>query len=246
MEQILKKLFDFLISNRHYNQTVQENFYKSAILPYKTVEEKVIALLYDIANTQSQPNINKLADFFKFINETPNCLQNFSSLIDKISPQKGKTYNNLYQGLRNQSGWENKTSALFTKTIYHLHNGDYQSNLRVWDDTPATISKFDDFFLPVDAVIIAIFKRLIPNKNWNFNNITKKLKEYYKGKEIEVWDDLWFWGFITQNGTGENRKFEWNENKYWMLKESDKNKDIIREIKEKSEQFLKIILENAE
>ena len=104
--------------------------------------------------------------------------------------------------------------------------------------------QFDDFYLPVDAVIIAIFKGIKPDRNWNFDNITKKIKEYYKNEEIEVWDDLWFWGFITQKGSGENRTFRWNENKYWMMKESDKNPVKIEEIKLKATRFIEMIKPN--
>ncbi|WP_435524452.1 hypothetical protein [Chryseobacterium indoltheticum] len=33
-----------------------------------------------------------------------------------------------------------------------------------------------------------------------------------KKLDIEVWDDLWFWGFINQKGSSD-RSFEWNEGK---------------------------------
>ncbi|MGK0459084.1 MAG: hypothetical protein ACJAVE_002071, partial [Polaribacter sp.] len=55
------------------------------------------------------------------------------------------------------------------------------------------------------------------------------------------WDDLWFWGFITQVGTGENREMQWNLNKFWTLRESDKNPKMIIEIEKKAEIFLNIL-----
>jgi len=60
-----------------------------------------------------------------------------------------------------------------------------------------------------------------------------ELKKYYSLSEIEIWDDLWFWGFITQKDSGKNRTFEWNENKYWMIKVSEKNEKIIKKLKKK-------------
>ena len=50
--------------------------------------------------------------------------------------------------MMNQSGWGKKTSALFSKIIFHLHNGDYSNNLKIWNDVPKTIEDTDDFFLP--------------------------------------------------------------------------------------------------
>ncbi|MDT4863456.1 hypothetical protein FQZ97_981650 [compost metagenome] len=83
------------------------------------------------------------------------------------------------------------------------------------------------------------------SKAWTFDNVNKSLGDRYRGSDIEVWDDLWFWGFITQKGSGDNREFErekkWNENKYWALRETDKNQKVIEEIKERSEKFLKIL-----
>ncbi len=122
-----------------------------------------------------------------------------------------------------------------------MHNGNYSDNLKIWDDVPKTISDNDNFYLPVDSVIIAIFKKLDSTVNWDFDKINKTLKSKYNGHEIEVWDDLWFWGFITQNGSGDKRAFEWNENKYWALKESDKSRKTITEIKEKADKFLKTL-----
>jgi hypothetical protein len=162
------------------------------------------------------------------------------NFIEKINPNSLLNYDSLYNGLKNQNGWGKKTAALFSKSIYHLHNGDYSENLKIWDDVPKTIANNDSFYLPVDAVIIAIFKKIDSSINWDFDKINKTLKSKYNGSEIEVWDDLWFWGFITQNGSGNNRVFEWNENKYWVLKESDKEKLKIEEIKNKCHEFLEI------
>lgn len=241
MEKKLEEIYDFLKRNRSYNKIVQEKTYISAITSHKKTEDKVVNLLYDIANTQSQPKIDKLSSFFKHILEKPNELLTFKGFINLISEESELTYKNLFRGLREQSGWGDKTAALFTKTIFHLHNGSYQSNLKIWDDCPKEIKKSDDLYLPVDSVIIAIFQRLEPAKNWTFANVTRTIKKHYTPNEIEVWDDLWFWGFITQKGSGGNRVFEWNENKYWMMKESEKNAERIEEIREKANCFLNIL-----
>jgi len=246
MDNKLKEIFDFLNLNRKYNKNLQERFYKSVVMPFDKTEDKVISLLYHIANTQSQPKIDKLANTYKSIINDNNCLNSFKSFVTKINSQESVVINyaNLYAGMKSQDGWGDKTAALFAKNIYHLHNGQYSNILRIWSDVPNSISENDNFYLPVDAVIISIFKKITKEKTWNFEKINKLLITKYNKQQIEVWDDLWFWGFITQNGSGDERLFEWNENKYWALKESDKNPNTILEIKRKAEEFLKILVKD--
>lgn len=239
MTDKIEQLFKFISENRKYNKALQERYYRSIILPYKDEKEKIISLLYHIANTQSQPKIDKLAEFYKSIITEESSLTSFKEFISKINPNAESNFESIYKGMVKQKGWEDKTSALLSKSIFHLHNGQYPKDLKIWNDVPKIIEKNDHFYLPVDAVIIAIFKKLDSERNWTFANINSLLKKEYSGQEIEIWDDLWFWGFITQNG-GENRKFEWNENKYWVLKESDKEKIKIEEIKNKCSEFLEI------
>ncbi|AXP82733.1 hypothetical protein CJ739_3672 [Mariniflexile rhizosphaerae] len=240
MTDKIEKLFKFISNNRKYNKALQEKYYRSIILPYKNEKEKIISLLYHIANTQSQPKIDKLSEFYRSIITEDNSLKSFQEFIEKINPNGKSNFESVYKGMLNQKGWGPKTSALISKSIFHLHNGKYSENLKIWNDVPKLIDENDSFYLPVDAVIIAIFKKLDNSIKWDFNKINKTLETKYKGQQIEVWDDLWFWGFITQNGSGDNRAFEWNENKYWVLKESDKDKMKIEEIKNKCQEFLEI------
>lgn len=241
MKNRLGNIFTFLTENRQFNHSLQDRFYKSVISPYSETTEKVVSLLYHIANTQSQPKIDSLASFYKNIFQDTCCMTSMDKFIAKINPNQPLNFDSLYNGMKNQDGWGKKTAALFSKSIFHLHNGHYAENLRIWDDVPKTITQRDNFYLPVDAVIIAIFKKLDSSKKWDFDKVNKTLKDSYSGQEIEVWDDLWFWGFITQNGSGENRTFEWNENKYWALKESDKNSETIKTIKSKAQDFLNLL-----
>lgn len=242
MKESLKIIFDFLIENRIYNKELQTRYYSGIVKPQKSKAEKIVSLLYHTANTQSQPKIDNLAEFYKKIYENTDLLNSFSGFISVISSKGIETnnYSGLYNGMKNQNGWGEKTSALFAKSIFHLHNNEYPNELRIWNDAPTDLEKNDYFYLPVDAVIIAIFKNIQP-KNWNFKNVNQIIGENYSGKDIEVWDDLWFWGFISQIGTGDGRKMGWNLNKYWTLRESDKSQKKITEIKTKTEQFLNIL-----
>ena len=247
MEDQLKSIFSFLKKNRIYNKEFQTRFYLSVIQSQNNKFEKIISLLYQIANTQSQPKIDNLAAFYKKIYTNENHLNSFESFVKLLNPESDIkiNYRSLYFGMKNQIGWGEKTAALFTKTIYHLHNAEYPNNLKIWNDAPIELKKDDLFYLPVDAVIISIFN-FLENKNWTFGKVNREIEKYYSGDDIEIWDDLWFWGFITQIGTGNERKMKWNLNKYWTLRESDKNPLIIGEIKSKAEEFLNILRENKQ
>ncbi len=241
----LNRLFIFLQDNRDYNHRVQSISYKTFLEPFETLNDKVYSLLHHIANTQSQPNINKLSDFFQKIYLHRDKLHTFQSFVELIANKEleSSNYEILYKAMIIQSGWGKKTSALFTKTIYHLHNGKYDGAFKIWDDAPNKIDINEKIYLPVDAVIEAIFHKLNPEIKWSFDKINKYLQNQYSSEQMEVWDDLWFWGFISQKGSGLDRDFVWNEQKYWCLLETDKNADVILNIKLKSAKFL-LLLEN--
>lgn len=169
------------------------------------------------------------------------CLQSFEEFVRHLNPTAKLDFHSLFNGLCKQRGWGEKTSALFTKTVFHVHSDTYGNELKLWDDAPTMIGTDDTVYLPVDAVILAIFNRIDNSKAWNFHNINQKLSAEYSNTDIVIWDDLWFWGFITQKSTGSGRLFEWNENKYWILRESDKNPHKIDEIRKKAAEFLYIL-----
>ncbi|REC45136.1 hypothetical protein [Chryseobacterium sp. 5_R23647] len=241
METKLNELYAFLIENRKYNFELQNNYYKRILRNYEDSTDRLIALLYETANTQSRPKIDKLKNFHKNIFENKNSVNNFENFVKFLNAGQNVNFESLFLGLKKQEGWGDKTSALFVKVIYHIHNGQYDEELRIWDSVPNFNEDNDNLYLPVDAVIINIFNKM-KKQNWNFRTINKKLSEIENRKklDIEVWDDLWFWGFINQKGSSD-RSFEWNEGKYWMLFDSNKSQDKIREIKKKSAQFNSIL-----
>jgi hypothetical protein len=242
----IKKVFNFLKANRQFNKEVQSRTYLNMLLPYQDNQkfEKVGSVLYQIANTQSRPNIDRLANFYiSLYYENLSFFDTFESFVMKISNndlQFGLSYHQLFTAMRNQSGWGDKTSALFVKTIYHIHNDEYDNRLKIWKDMPVCL-KNDKLYLPVDAVILSIFNRIF-EENRNFNNINNYLHDNFDFVDMEVWDDLWFWGFISQRTVkGNGRIFEWNENKYWSLLETNKSKERINDIELKVEEFLNIL-----
>ncbi|MEA1920110.1 MAG: hypothetical protein U9N52_09740, partial [Campylobacterota bacterium] len=63
MKQKLEEIKKFLENNSSYNKELQIKFALRSIGNHDNAFDKLIALLYDTANTQSQPKMNLLAIF---------------------------------------------------------------------------------------------------------------------------------------------------------------------------------------
>jgi len=253
MKQKIEEIKKFLNENSNYNKELQIKFALGSIGTHEETFNKLIALLYDTANTQSQPKMDLLAVLFKSIYKEKNNLKSFNNFVIYIcngKVDKNALYESLYKGLKSHKGWGEKTSALFVKNIYNYHHNfqrdKERKELKIWDDVPE-LDKNDKLYLPVDSVIKVIFNTLSPKinrnnkpKDWTFDDINRAFQSF-SNKDIILFDDLWFWGFITQRVEGKYRKLEWNDDKYWMIKESCKEDHIIREIKKKAEYFIKLI-----
>jgi len=245
MKQKLEEIKKFLKHNSTYNKELQIKFALRSIGKCDNAFDKLIALLYDTANTQSQPKMSLLAIFFKNIYKEKDNINSFYSFLKYINNGKvdrNMPFKSLYEGLKSQKGWGEKTSALFVKNIYNYHYN-FQLNkerkeLKIWDDVPE-INEDDKLYLPVDSVIKVIFNTLSPI-NWTFNDINKSFQSF-SNEDIILFDDLWFWGFITQKIEDKHRKLEWNDDKYWMIKDSCKDDRTINEIKNKAKSFLELI-----
>jgi hypothetical protein len=239
----INQIYEFLKENNKYNKEFQKHHYCS-VSGVKDTSDKVILLLHNTANTQSQPKIDELGPFHQFIFENKERLSSFYDFMKVISGSDTIecSYNNLYKSLLEHNGWGAKTSALFVKSIYQMHNGDYGDEFKIWDDCPTFDNRIDRLYLPVDAVIVEIFRQLghsTPNYK-SINNVLYGLG--YNGSEILLWDDLWFWGFFGQRKIpGAGRVMQWNPNKYWCSPNANKDSDYIDAIKVRSEEFIQIL-----
>jgi len=239
MEKKMKEIFKFLLKNKKYNNELQEKFCITILRPYKTKEERAFALMHHIFYTQSQPKLDKALDFFQKIYTDRNALKSFNNFCQFLGADpKEKPYHNLFKALKKHEGWGEKTAALFIKTVYQLHHSK-QRDLYFWKDLPK-IKKGDKLLLPVDTVIKYIYEKITPNSH-SFSSINKLIEGNSKWKNNFVWDDLWFWGFITQKGTGTDRELEYNPGKYWALPYFDKRPEVIKQIKLSSNKFIKIL-----
>lgn len=241
MDKRIAKIFDFLKQNRSYNDRVHSLEYACALKPYVKTEDKVISLLFQILNTQSQPKLDKVKLFAELIEVNKKQLKTFKGLLISLGAKKDSTpsYELLFKLLKKQPAWGDKTAALFVKALYRIHYCK-QKDLTFYNDVPK-LEKGDNLFVPVDRVILNIFKKLYVNIPISFKGINKYLSQSYNAKDMEVWDDLWYWGFITQKGGNEDRVFEFNDAKYWVILHNDKREIVIKDVKKKAEIFIKLI-----
>ena len=67
MEEKLDIILGFLEEHKQYNEDLQIRFALNSIGTQENSFNKLIALLYDTLNTQSQPKINQTYSFFNKI-----------------------------------------------------------------------------------------------------------------------------------------------------------------------------------
>ncbi len=226
MNNKLSLLFDFLQKNSDYNRRVRKVEYEKALLGCEAVEDKIRSLSVFVFNTQAFPKLDLLLPFVKSIKAITTMKGFLEQLIENVPHLKetevcnsaGKpakvNYDNLFKALVHQKGWGEKTAALFCKIIYDIHAN--HSHLTFWEDAPQTLADKDVLYLPVDEVIKQVFNEIEPY-NWDFAGVNREIARDWSGKDLLLWDDLWFWGFITQKIKHSQRITDYNEAKFITL-----------------------------
>lgn len=245
MNDKLIRIFEFLDRNKLYNQKYKQVEYGKALYGCNGNIEKLRSLCIFVYNTQSFPKLNLLLNFLQSISKV-NSMEDFIRQMILNVPRLTQTevckpsgdpvkvnYNILFKVLLNQAGWGDKTAALFTKIIYEIHHS--YPDLGFWDDAPKQVEADDELFLPVDAVILHIFHTL-SNADWDFIKVNNVLKEFNDGDNMVLWDDLWFWGFITQVSRSSGRENSFNEAKLWSLQGF--NNAELKEIENRAKDFI--------
>jgi hypothetical protein len=237
-----EELYGFLESNKHFNKKIQHYHYRSILNPAFSNFEKLKALLRSNVMTQLQPNLDKLRCFWQKVDKHRGELENigdidgFIEVLNKFSDSNAGGEDNLWSVMQRLPGWGDKTAALFVKSLVNIH---LYENKNIWflDENENENEKEKiptDIYLPVDRVITHIFENLPllstaaksfepsrKNAGIHFANINMALRNRYTASEMLVWDDLWFWGFITQQNSGKTRITKFNDSKLWSLKAMD-------------------------
>ncbi|EPR15834.1 hypothetical protein M527_23590 [Sphingobium indicum IP26] len=144
----------------------------------------------------------------------------------------------MWHSLSRAQGFGDKTAALFVKALVDVHTLEINRDLRFLDDF--RVDSQDVIRVPVDSVITYIF-RLITGRTLKFSTINEIIRRsgLHRESEATIWDDLWFWGFITQHGGGESRQLAVNEAKFWSILGSPKEQ--WSDIRRAAEKFIMIL-----
>lgn len=259
----LKHIFNFIKSNHSYNKALQLQALCNSLDPRMTRsnKEKVRSLLVDVASTQASPKLDLLCDFWIVISSQPDdtfvSLKSFCEFLGAgvsqgVNPDNKHILTTTFDLLRNIPGLGDKTAALFVKTIALAHLNDsnlgYSSQpLSFFDDKDSICTPIGlDMKVPVDAVIKHIFSKHLGVDDCRFFSINKIIKDFSElngitGFDMIYWDDLWFWGFVTQHGGGASRKTEFNKQKYMSWKSSTASS--LNAIEPMAEQFIQILMD---
>jgi hypothetical protein len=229
----LQEVFEFLEKNRNYNMRTQHVFYSTTLCPSCSQYDKISALLHSNLQTQAKASIDSASETWKKLyaekgrfDRVTNLQQLENALKFLGTPDSGPavvrgTFDSIWNVLVKVPGFGPKTAALFIKAIIDIHKVELNKNLRFFDNF--SIEENDFIRVPVDSVIIFIF-HLITGQTLSFDEINDLIFVIgsYTNTQAAIWDDLWFWGFITQYGGGNNRMLKINGPKFWTIYGSPK------------------------
>lgn len=254
-DERVSALLEFLERNAAWNREFQVREYARALSGCASDRDRLITFLHWNVSTQSEADIDDLMSFWRLVHaasvEQTSTLSAFAeylagstaALSGKIHvvrterPTAGDSWGALFAALNSHRGWGLKTTALFVKAAIKLHRG--ARALHFWPDaTPDRTALRSKPFLPVDRVILHVFRTLghpCPRED----NINRGLRGQFTAEQMLTWDDLWFWGFFTQAGSGSARELGWNSGKFWSQLSS--SKDDEERLKLLGEEFVQLL-----
>lgn len=254
-DEKLKKLFQFLANNRAWNEQFQREHYRRNLLHCKGPLERLTALLHSTVNSQSRPKLDLLGQFWRHFNTFSTqgrltlddlCRHLEAGLSKTLLSAHEGPWHRLYLALKASPGWGDKTAALFVKNVINVHRGPKELHFLSDVQVRKPIDPSDKVFLPVDTVIIHIF-RCLGTGSATFTSVNDLLMDRYQSPDdILVWDDLWYWGFFSQtsvkDGDGSSakltRQLKWNESKFWCQVATPKDKIV--EVKRLVKKFISL------
>lgn len=238
----IASLFRFLQRHAHINRAIQIGFISESMSP-ATVRDRAFLLCHHVLNTQSQPKLDKMSDFFKSAHGA-DAFRSYKAFCTFLNLDAHKS---LRVALAAQPGWGNKTSALLIRNLALIEQTP-KLRSRFWKDV--SVIKEDHVALPVDSVITFIFDALQPAMFDEVGDDYRRINTYlrteleFTSAEMVIWDDLWFWGFITQRIKSSDKTRQhcfWNEAKYWAIPHAPRDDQSIQTIRRLAKSFVAII-----
>lgn len=144
-----------------YNLELQKDVLSAWAKPYASNQEKAYSLLLNVYQTQSRPSLDNSNRFFERIYYSKEALTSFKSFSQYLEISTDFNFHNLFIGLNSIPGWGKKTTALFAKFLFQLNHHREFAKFLFWTDTPELKSS-DHIFLPVDQVILEVFRHIAP------------------------------------------------------------------------------------
>jgi hypothetical protein len=249
----LDRAFSFLQENTKYNQIIQNRTYRDWLCPCANVADSLSSLLFSNVTTQPLPKLDHLSHCWKKLHLHRHELGDVTDigglaswiskyLLEKQTVDPGYTvdeFKRLWVVLKNVNGWGEKTAALFIKSLINIHVDPANKDLRFLRHFK--ISNLVQPYLPVDKVIKHIFEHHFASRgSLSFTGINKELwARYSSTRDLIVWDELWFWGFITQRSRASTRITELNMSKFWAIRHAPG--DLENEVEDKAHEFIKIL-----
>jgi len=246
------RIFEFLIHYRHFNEAVQHAAYRQDVLPWPETGSKLRSLLHSKAHTQSSPKLDVLMPTWKQLHQNYDAFKKVRSPSDlnealwtlakpNITRDSANrpVFEEMWTALEKAAGFGAKTAALFVKSIVEIHTLPINQDLRF---LPSFSSDPQDRFkIPVDTVIEHIFGCLgAPSTNFTSINTLISESGLFFPERPTLWDDLWFWGFITQmSGIETGRTTCINEPKFWSILGAPV--DNWKQISAAAEEFRKLV-----
>ncbi|WP_157755114.1 hypothetical protein [Variovorax boronicumulans] len=206
----------FLEANAKWNAEFQRKEFRRYLRPESTHSQRLVSLLQEISLTQQEPNLEKLAEFWKIAlkleDRAPLSLLQLVRFFHRSGKPEGKIvakrtpWHRLYSALKKSPGWGEKTAALFVRACILIHRDDSPEGKRLHFladgiKQAANFQTGERIHLPVDAVIKEVFGFAeLPVMPRSFSKINTYLRDTVRctPDQVLLWDDLWFWGFLTQ------------------------------------------------
>jgi len=249
----LDTLYSFLSKNAEYNAHVQHMAYVSVLKPWSGNYDRISSLLHSHMQLQASPSLDDMSktcqnlfqhrESFDAVRSPAAllaALRNLSDCSRNVSGSNCETFDCMWHVVKDIPGFGPKTAALLIKAVIDVHTLEVNRNLRFLDGF--CVLQGDFVRVPVDAVIQYIFNRLT-GRILDFDTINQLIFKIAgrDSAEATTWDDLWFWGFITQHGGGDKRKLAINEAKFWTIFGSPKNK--WNAVRQRAGEFIEILSE---
>ncbi|SEK14919.1 MULTISPECIES: hypothetical protein [unclassified Variovorax] len=252
----VEALFAFLDRNKEWNKEFQEREYMRCLAGCVSGHDRLVRFLHLNVNTQSGPDMDELKPFWEALHrataEQTSSMSSFTEYLtqqaEEVARRKGEAlarrrpvsgkWEALFRALNAHPGWGIKTTALFVKATIKLHRG--RMALHFWPDATPALAPFLESkpFLPVDRVILCILREL-GHACPRIDNVNRGMRREYSAEQMLTWDDLWFWGFFTQTGGGDERILGWNSGKFWSQLSSAKNHEA--ELKALGGEFVQLL-----